>query len=197
MRTESSSHRSWTTRKERDGIKVEVTAEPGSVFPRYRATMLVDGPMETYLQILDDVDNYTGWLHATVDAKVVELKPDREKVIYCVSRNPWPVQNRDYYALIRSRNIGDDVHIQWHAVEGPTASALVRVEKMETFITLQPKPCGTQVHLTLEAHIEPGGSIPGWVVDWFIGEVPFNTLKNMRKLAGKHHVNRRQSVPTP
>ena len=71
------------------------------------------------------------------------------------------------------------------AAHGPEQPRLVRVSKFEGFWQMRPVGEG-QVEVIYQAHTEPGGSLPAWLANSFVVDVPLHTLLALRRLVEPH-----------
>jgi hypothetical protein len=174
----------WDVRKDKNGIKVLARDVSGSKFPAYKATMTMDGPMLPFINMFLDVPTYKDWMHGTTKSELKQSIGPGENIIYMVSGNPFPVADRDYCAHTTLTQSDDrKVTMQWVLHDCAVSKDAVRVKKMAVSMELIPDAAKKQFDVVLEGHVEPGGSIPSWLVDMFVTDVPYNTFKNARELS--------------
>lgn len=174
----------WDVRKDKNGIKVYAQDISGSKFPAYKATMTMKGPMLPFINMFLDVPTYKDWMHGTTRSELKQSVSPGENIIYMVSGNPFPVADRDYCARTTLTQSEDSkVTMKWALHDCPASKDAVRVKKMSVTLELIPDAGKQQYDVVLEGHVEPGGSIPSWLVDMFVTDVPYNTFKNARELS--------------
>ena len=66
----------------------------------------------------------------------------------------------------------------------PVDRKYVRVPSFESSYTLRYGLEGG-VHVTFESMVDPGGSVPAWVMNYGITDMPVKTLTNMRRLVSR------------
>jgi len=96
---------------------------------------------------------------------------------------PWPAANRDFVAHLTVIQNPDTktVTIDGPAVPGfvPIKKDVVRIDNSVGKWIITPLEGGrTQVEYSI--HVDPGGSLPSWLVNMFATEVPMHIFKNMR-----------------
>ena len=96
---------------------------------------------------------------------------------------PWPAANRDFVAhLIVTQNPDTKaVTIDGPAVAGfvPVKEGIVRIidSKGKWIIT----PIGTnQIKVEYSIHVDPGGSLPSWLVNMFATEGPLKIFAGIK-----------------
>ena len=184
--TANSGDHMWDARKDKNGIKVFAREIQGSKFPAYKASMTMEGPMLPFINMFLDVPTYKNWMHGTTKSELKQSIGPGENIIYMVSGNPFPVADRDYCAHTTITQAEDlKVTMKWSLHDCPASKNAVRVQKMSVELQLVPDIVKKKFNVELEGHVEPGGSIPSWLVDMFVTDVPYNTFKNAKELS-KH-----------
>lgn len=177
---------SWTLKKDKEGIKVYTKKVEGSDYKAFRGTTTIDAPATAVVAAIRDLDSYVKWSHMTKTASILAENGETELVTYVQSDAPWPVSDRDgIYVLNFSQDPTSKV-IKITTTCSPDYIAqkegYVRVPSTEGFWEITPK--GTNKCLVnYENHSEPGGSIPGWLANSSVINIPFNTLSGLKEVA--------------
>ncbi len=104
---------------------------------------------------------------------------------------PWPVTNRDAVVNItisRDGNGGMHAHIVSVKDVVPVKAGIVRVPFSK--VTWKVKPLNSNtLNVEYEALVDPGGSLPAWVVNMFSTKGPFETFKSLRGISEKRLAN--------
>ena len=97
---------------------------------------------------------------------------------------PWPVQNREL--IVQYEIIPNVAHNQLriitNAVPGypyPLSEDLVRVPSSHAEWNVVQS--GTGLKVTYIMNIDPGGSVPAWIINMAIAEGPHHTFVNLKK----------------
>jgi hypothetical protein len=174
----------WTLKREKDGINIYSRPSDYSKFNDIRVDMDLTGTVEQLACILRDVNNYTNWVYATRSASVVRKVSENEVIYYAEVGTPWPAANRDYYADMKitfnpanhSMNV---VSIGLKDYQ-PEKKDLVRVPMSKGYwmVTTQ---SDRKIHLQYILQIDPGGSIPAWILNSFVTKAPIETFSKLKK----------------
>lgn len=140
------------------------------------------------LDFVRDVENYTNWQYHTIEAVI--LKVSDSSIIYrTVVEAPWPVSNREMVTEIKSRYDSSEKNLQVVTRSTnyayPGSEELVRVPFSMGVWNVSVQGNSTlRIDYTLK--IDPGGSVPAWLLNMAIAEGPFQSFSNLKtKLSGK------------
>ena len=180
----------WQNIYESDGIRICRRAAEGSKFLEFKATGDLKGAMSEYVSAILDTDEHPDWAPRCLEARNVEKINDQEYVFYAVYAGVWPTADRDYSARI---SITADpgipaVRVDIERVEPldmlPVATDRVHIPHMKScWIFEQISQDYTRVELS--AHLDPGGWIPSWLVNWGYRTIPYQFLVNLEAQVGK------------
>ncbi len=175
----------WTLKKNEDGIKVYTRLPEGSSLDEVRATVCVKTTLSAFTALLKDVDGYKAWAYNCVESKVIKMVCDTAQCYYTQTDLPWPVSNRDLIFRSSLKQDSTTLVIKTNSVCVPDMLAenegIVRIRGGRSAWTLTPI-AGGYVDVDYFASIDPGGTIPAWLINSTIDTGPYNTLKNVRKL---------------
>ena len=179
-----SDNESWTLKKMKDGILVYNRHSNLSKFNDIRVEVDLPGTIDQLSAILLDVEKYPGWVYATKSSTMMKRVNDYEVIYYSEIGTPWPAANRDYYADMKV-SIQRAAHTLYCESIGmkdyhPEKKDLVRVpmSKSQWSVTTLP---GTRIHLQYILQLNPGGSIPAWILNDFACKAPLETFSNLRR----------------
>jgi uncharacterized protein YndB with AHSA1/START domain len=177
--------REWRPGLERDGIRVELAAVPGSAVQAVRATMQVPAPAAQVYALLKDPAQRPRWEDNCTQGRAQEVPGEREPLQYFRYHMPWPVSDRDVLERVTP---GEDAAagvfvLHSTATTGlmPAQPGLVRVTVSDAEWTVQAQP-GGGTELTLVAHVEPGGPMPAWLINRMLVDSPYQSFVNLRRL---------------
>lgn len=175
----------WTLKKNEDGIKVYTRLPEGSSLDEVRATVRVKTTLSAFTALLKDVDGYKAWAYNCVESKVIKMVCDTAQCYYTQTDLPWPVSNRDLIFRSSLKQDSTTLVIKTNSVCVPDMLAenegIVRIRGGRSAWTLTPV-AGGYVDVDYFASIDPGGTIPAWLINSTIDTGPYNTLKNVREL---------------
>ncbi|MEM6707424.1 MAG: START domain-containing protein [Pseudomonadota bacterium] len=175
----------WRLDRSRKGIDIFTRSVEGSRFRAVRATMVVDLPIEALVALVRDTEACPSWAHLCKSSRVVEETSETDMLVYTLNDIPWPVSDRDAVARVEWRRDADTGRVVMTAtavpspVEGP--SGAVRLTNAVTEWRFLPLADG-RVAVESEAHVDPGGPMPAWLINRMLLDAPYKTLTNMREI---------------
>jgi len=174
----------WTLRREKDGIDVYSRPSDCSKINDIRVDMDLTGTVEQLAAILRDVNGYTDWVYATRTARMIRKVSENEVIYYAEVGTPWPAANRDYYADLKitlnpANHTMNVVSVGMKDFQ-PEKKDFVRVpmSRGSWAVTTQST---RKIHLQYILQIDPGGSIPAWILNSFVAKAPLETFSNLKK----------------
>ena len=175
----------WQLQIKKDGISVSTRKVDGSPILEYKADVIVDAPLPKATSIFEDDTKTPLWYHNCTYAELVEGKIPDQRVSYIVLRLPWPVSERDsVFQSVRSLDPeSGTVTYSQSALPTrlPERKGRIRVIYLNSVWRFTPLADG-RTEIYFQQHSDPGGSIPAFLVNRLSVEIPFYSLKNLRKL---------------
>lgn len=171
----------WALAVSRDGVDVFTSPWPGSRYKAFRGVTRIEASPDEVLRVLEDVPGYVSWFAFTRRASLLE-ETASGKTLYLETVFPWPFANEDMvYALTRTTADG----VVRLALEGrpsarPRVDGVQRMRSATGF--LEVRAVGSVTEVTYMMHTELGGNIPHWLANQNIHELPWQTLRNLRRL---------------
>jgi ribosome-associated toxin RatA of RatAB toxin-antitoxin module len=178
----------WKIRKDKNGVVVYTRSSEGQDFDEFKATTTLDFSIATFVNVVRDVEAYPGWITDLRHSQILVRKGDTVQIYYSELKVPFPFGNRD---VIYSNKFMLDSTNQSMTI---TIEALPNyIEKKEGLVRM---PYGNgkweaqsvgenQISVTLQMQINPGGNIPAWLVNRFVSDSPYQTLKNLKSFGKK------------
>ena len=173
----------WKLSTEKEGIKIYTSEFPDSKVKAIKVECEVNATESQIVALLMDVNTSAEWVYRTKVSVLLKQVSPSELYYYSEVNMPWPTANRDFVAhLIVSQNpITKVVYIDGPAVPGmvPEKKGIVRISNSVGKWSIT--PWGYD-HLKVEytLHVEPGGSIPAWMVNMFATEGPLKIFKEIK-----------------
>jgi len=178
-----SAQKNWTLEKEEDGIKVYTKRESGSSYKAFKAEMQVNCTIEDLFGIFKDANSFGKCVTYCKEIKL--LKAEEDAVYYYIETSlPWPFDNRDMvYQLKFSERNGNQAKV---IVTGMPSyvqqrEGVVRIEKANGYWVLDAMDAN-RTAVTYQMHVEAGGSIPAWLANLSIVNIPYSTFMELRKI---------------
>jgi hypothetical protein len=175
--------RSWQLTKEDQGIRIYLAPMPGSDYKEYKVEFSVAATLTELVAINIDVPGTSGWMDGVEKSTKVE-GTDQRYITHTLTKVPWPAKDRDAVAETWVEQDPESLvtYVRFHSVDGkvPLNKKYERVKSVKGFWQFTPKGNG-MVDVVYQNHSEPGGSIPGWLANMFVVDVPLASVKNLLK----------------
>jgi START domain len=171
----------WVLRKDKEGIKISTRLSDRSKFNDIKVEMDLPGTIFQLAAILTDVDKYAQWAYSTSKSMLIKKISPNKLVYYSEFNAPWPVMNRDLYAvmeittdsichLVKVISIGEQNY-------QPPKIDLVRIPYSKGLWNIT-TVSENVIHLIYVLELDPGGSVPACIVNIFSTKAPLETFKN-------------------
>ena len=175
---------SWVLKKDKDGIKVSSRHTDRSKFNDIKVEMDLPGNVFQLADILLDIDKYSQWSYAISKSELVK-KISRLKLVYHLEVSaPWPVADRDLYAMF-DLNIDSDARSIKITAAGdsgyrPVNKEFIRIPHSKGVWDIR-TVSNNIIHIVYILEIDPGGAVPAWIMNMFGTKAPFITFQNLKQ----------------
>ena len=175
---------SWHLESSDDGIFLFTSAVPGTGIAPFKAVMTIPGTIADVSMVLEDIPRRSDWISNFGLSALLERASDYDQTEYLRVAMPWPASDRS--ALIRVQiTVTDDLQqatIAAESVDGHQADTLPVLVRSRVYAsTFQMTQVGDHVEVAALVFIDPRGSIPKWIVNFFTGRVARATLGGLRR----------------
>jgi hypothetical protein len=141
-------------------------------------------------QKMQMLEEHTKWMHERKLSKVIKKLDDRTTIVYSITNAPWPVTDRDAVVsfIVSKGNTTDHIRFDVENVEGyvPVNKDMVRVPYIKGYWELI-KMTDNSTKIVFMNAASPGGSLPDWLADSFVLDMPYNSLKNFKSMLQDKH----------
>lgn len=172
----------WDLKLNKDGIKVYTKLEPGSSFDAFKGIGELPASVDEVANFLNTVSEYTKVFPDNSEAREIKRVNENTFFFYSRTKAPWPVDDRDgVYESVKKVNTDGSIIITLTSKHTMVQryDGVVRIEKALSYWRLYPLPNGT-TKIEYEVHTNPGGSIPEWLANSTVTDMPYKTILNMR-----------------
>jgi hypothetical protein len=177
----------WVLEQEDEDLNLKVFTREieGANFSEFKGEMLVKAQLTTIAALLLDFEAAPKWMHECEKFELVERVDERSVVIHFINGAPWPVSDRD--AVIMSVMSQDPetlvLKVELNTVNDrlPEKDDYVRISYMTGFWLFEPAENG-QVLITYQIHADLGGSLPDWLANTAVVDMPYYTMSKMAKM---------------
>lgn len=189
----------WSLVKEdtRNHIRIYTQDVDYSDMKAYRGEMRIRSTLSAPIALLQDNAVAAQWMHNCAVLELIEEINDSERLMYMISTAPWPVKDRD--SIVHTRVTQDELNFSVRVdvvARDDVFSAnteYVRVNHMHGYWAFTPLGDG-YLDVVYEAHADPAGAIPAWLANSVVVDVPYHTLRGMRRMLQQSHYQQ-QAVP--
>ncbi len=175
----------WKLEKDQNNIKVYTADANNSSFKLVKVEATLPGTYAKLISILTNVDDFSDWIYHNKFCKLVKKFTPNDFIYYSEIEMPWPVSNRDVliHLQIKTDSLPRFLIVTGRAEKGiiPDIPTKVRVPRyLANWKITVPAP--NKLHISYTLELDPGGSLPSWVVNSFAEKGPFGTFSNLAKL---------------
>lgn len=140
--------------------------------------------VEAFAKIILDPNNYASWLKGSDESRLITTT-DTSIIYYSVSEAPWPVDDRDLYAEMKSEQKPGYFKAEVLGIPkyAPKEDGKVRIELLKmSWIAIKQ---GKNIKVTYQCLTNPGGSLPTWMVSSTTKSTPLETIESVQNKLGQ------------
>jgi ribosome-associated toxin RatA of RatAB toxin-antitoxin module len=173
----------WKLTSNKENIKIYTGTMADSKVNAVKVECSLQAKPAQIVALIMDVESAPNWIYHTKSCKILKRVSPSELYYYSEVSVPWPAENRDFVAHLTVTQHAKTgvVSIDGPAVSGmvPTKKGVVRINNSKGKWIITPTANGQSlVEYTL--HADPGGAIPGWLVNMFATEGPYQIFKQLK-----------------
>lgn len=174
----------WTLAKDKDDVKVYTRQAEGSKIKEFKAVTTVNTNIKTLETLIDKVNEYPDW-QANIESSMVLKKVDQNaKYIYYTTDVPWPIKDRDI-VLQSKKTVSENGTVVYEIFSSPDyikeKEDFLRIRAAKGKWQLVPME-GDKIEITYQFYGDPAGNLPNWLINMFVVDGPFETLRNLKGL---------------
>ena len=174
----------WIFQKEKDGIKISSRHAVSSQFDDVHVEVDLPGNIEQMKSILLDISHYKDWSYAMKKSLLIKQLGPGELIYYSEIEVPWPATDRYFYANFNLKvdTAGHTIKLISENIPDylPASRDLLQVTSVRglwNISTISKKA----IHVDYILELNPGGSLPAWVLNLFSTKGPLETFENIRQ----------------
>ncbi|MDY7025470.1 MAG: START domain-containing protein [Pseudomonadota bacterium] len=155
----------------------------GQQMKEFMGVTTINASMAVVLAVISDPDNNPNWVYSNKLAKVIK-DSEGNPFYYIQIVGVWPTSDRDVVLDVSPRQdpVSKTIYLESVSIDGiyPEQEDYVRMPSVESSYELRPmSPDHTQV--TFTGHGDPGGSIPKWLANLYVTNIPEVSLTNLHE----------------
>ena len=178
----------WKLKQDKENIKVYTKNITNSPLKAIKIVGNINASLSALTAVLLDINSTKEWVYATKSIAVLKTISSSELIYYSELEIPWPVSNRDFIVLLK---VTQDEKTKTVSVDGfnkpaylPPNKNVVRIQQSYSKWVITPIPKG-QLKIEYVLQVDPGGSVPAWLINLFATKGPFETFKKLREQVRK------------
>jgi hypothetical protein len=146
--------------------------------------MVVDASLDKIIVMFEDEKALPVWYYQCKEVQLLKDEGPQDKILYIVLDLPWPVAQRDSI-FRRSKSLDVNTGAISYSIKAlpdelSVKKGKIRVQAINSIWRFTPLADG-KVEIYFQQHSNPGGSIPTFIVNQLVKDIPFNSLKNFRQ----------------
>ncbi|SDS04772.1 START domain-containing protein [Mucilaginibacter mallensis] len=186
MLTAASAQDKWELRRNEDGITIYSRQSPDGKLVELRLLCQLDATPGELIKQLMDIDSYSSWVYSNKKSGIIKKINDHDIIYFTEAHLPWPIQDRD---LVVELNIEPTTTpnaqqiIQVKSINGilPPKKHFIRVPYSMVTWRITPVP-GNKINVDYTFSLDPGGSIPRWLINLTLTTGPYKSFVKLREL---------------
>ncbi|GMQ24659.1 START domain-containing protein [Algoriphagus sp. oki45] len=171
-------------RKSSDGIEVYTCKMEDTKINSIQSSFTVSTTIEALSEALFDLDNFHKWQYKIRKTEMLKRISSEEFIYRAELQTPWPVSNRDLILQVKMSQGSKPYEYHFSAIGRPDfippRDGFVRVPLSEAHWHIQVVN-DNQIEIKHSILIDPGGSIPAWLMNLSLAEGPYETFKSLRE----------------
>jgi hypothetical protein len=175
-------------KRDEDGIKVYTCKNPGARLRSLKAEFIIENfTIDQLEKFLLDVNNYTNWQYNMIESSILKKSSDQEMIYRTVVHAPWPVEDRELIVKFTSSkdalNHTMNIVIASNDFIYPQNTDLVRIPS--SYATWHVTAINNDLKIEYALQIDPGGSVPAWLVNIAMADGPHHSFRNLKRVIGR------------
>lgn len=175
----------WTLARETDGIKVYTGKIGTSKFKSIKVEASLPGTMNKLIKILTDAGSNKDWVYKTENSYIIKRITPNEVLSYTETSVPWPANNRDVPLRMQLIHDAKNNTLKVIAKGEPNAipekKGIVRIPFFNSWWDVK-YDGKNRLNIVYFLEMDPGGSVPAWLVNMFVAKGPYETFSGLAKM---------------
>lgn len=178
------SQEDWKLRKNEDGITIYTRESKNAKVIEFKGITTIEAPIAKLEEILKDFNSYHLWMADLKKVKLLKKINDSDYYLWYAASVPWPLEDRDIVQKFRILNIKASTVITLKSYPEyiPDNKDYVRIKNAEGKWVFTP----VNENVTLVKYqyfADPEINVPLWIMNMFIVDGPYDTLKKLKEMA--------------
>lgn len=179
----------WELKKNEKGIAVYSRNLTNETYKQIKVICELPGTTDNLIKTIRDVAHYKDWAYLNRKTELLKKKTDNNFIYHTETDMPWPLTDRDMVieTTILPDKENDLLRIEVKSIPDyvPQKVNLVRIQYSLAVWEVKPLP-NNKLKVEYTLSVDPGGSVPAWLVNATVATGPYNTFVKLReKLASQ------------
>jgi len=172
----------WHLKREQSGIKIYMRTNAHSSFNEIKVEMTIQSKLSSLVALLLDVPNHAQWVYNVKSSYIIKKIADNELFYYELIDSPFPASDRDLTVHLKITQDSQTRTTNISAIDIPNyipqKKNIVRVPVSNESWKVTPVNNTLRIEYYLE--IDPGGSVPAWLINSFAEKGPYESFKHLQ-----------------
>ena len=173
----------WELKKNQDGIAVYTRKAAKGSIKELRVVCELDATKAQLISTIENIADYNSWVYSNKKSTILKMITPQNIIYYTQSHLPWPIKDRDLIVELNITPTPDVLNIQAKSLPDylPKENDYIRVPySFAQWKVTQGADNKLKVDYTFS--IDPGGSIPSWIVNATLTIGPFNSFVRLKQI---------------
>ena len=185
---------SWQLQKESAQRRIHTAPVAHSSFKAFRAETTIAQPIDAVLAVIAHPASCPLWVDGCLHSQSLGINSFSDRYGYALNDLPWPFRDRELIVHITTQaKAPDTIHISMRAIGDnetlpddtsppPARQHATRILHSHAHYVLK---AIDQNHTSVvwSQHMEPGGSLPAWLVNMMLTDLPDKSLEALESVA--------------
>jgi hypothetical protein len=176
----------WELRRNENGIAIYSRQSTDGKLVELRLLCQLDATPEQLIRQLMDINSYSNWVYSNKKSGIIKKVNDHDIIYFTEAHLPWPIQDRDLVVELNiepAANPNATQIILVKSIDGilPPKKHFIRVPYSLVTWRITPVP-GNKINVDYTFSLDPGGSIPKWLVNLTLTTGPYKSFMKLREL---------------
>jgi hypothetical protein len=175
----------WELKRNENGIEVYTRKPLNGNLKELRVVCELETSKAQLIKTLLDINNYGKWVYSTKSNTMLKTVNSQEIIYHSISHLPWPLRDRDLIVQLSTLpdKEADKFEIQAISLPDylPKDKNFIRVPYSSAFwkVTVVNEH---KLKVDYTFSVDPGGSIPAWLVNTTLSIGPYNSFHKLKEL---------------
>jgi hypothetical protein len=175
----------WQLKKVENGVTVYTKDLENTNIKELKAIFQVKSSLSALVALLNDSESFPQWAYRCGDCSTLKRISESEFIRYQTVVAPWPVDDRDFVVKVKvqqdplSKVVTQSVIVFLGFI--PEKIGFERIKIFKGLWTLSPLKNGF-VNVEYQLLVDPGGSIPAWLVNMSAVDGPIENAVSMKTM---------------